>query len=273
MQAVKDYIRPVVSADHKMYREPKNRSFVIHVHNVNEILYFISGDATYMVEGTEYKLLPGSIMFMKHGEAHVLKVKSSVPYERIVIHFADNFFSDADPGARLLEVLKKKPLGVNNYFEPDADFKTYMFNAERKPFGDDEVLNTLNLKANLTAVLALLTEKYKSTTNIAPEEDRNSIRAIIEYINNNLFSNMTLDSICQTFFINKSQINRFFKEITGSTVWEYVILKRLVAAKQLIKDGVKASAAAEMTGFHDYSNFYRAYKAHFGISPKSDGKR
>ena len=86
MQAIKDYIHPIVSVDHKLYREPQNKSFVIHVHNVNEILYFISGDATYMVEGTEYKLLPGSIMFMKHGEAHVLKVRSSVPYERIVIH-------------------------------------------------------------------------------------------------------------------------------------------------------------------------------------------
>ena len=273
MQAVNDYIHPIVTAEHKLYRDPKNKSFVIHVHNVNEILYFISGDATYMVEGTEYKLNPGSIMFMKHGEAHVIKVKSSVPYERIVIHFADNFFSDADPGAKLLEALKNKPLGVNNYFDPDNDFKTYMFNAERKPFGDNEELNTLNLKANLTAVLALLTEKYLSSTKHPPEEERNSIRGIIEYINKNLFSNMTLDGICATFFINKSQINRLFKEVTGSTVWEYVILKRLVAAKQLIKDGVKASAAAEMTGFRDYSNFYRAYKAHFGISPKSDGKR
>ena len=112
-----------------------------------------------------------------------------------------------------------------------------------------------------------------SSTNAQPEEERSSIRAIIEYINKNLFSDMTLDSICSKFFINKSHINRLFKEVTGSTVWEYVILKRLVAAKQLIKDGVKASAAAEMTGFRDYSNFYRAYKAHFGISPKSDGKR
>ena len=273
MQAIKDYIHPIVSVDHKLYREPQNKSFVIHVHNVNEILYFISGDATYMVEGTEYKLLPGSIMFMKHGEAHVLKVRSSVPYERIVIHCADNFFSEADEGAKLLGVLGQKPLGINNYFDPDPDFKTYMVNAAAKPFEDDEALNTLNLKANLTALLAILTEKYRTSTGDSANGKKNSIRDIIEYINTNLYTNLTLDSICAKFIINKSQINRLFKEITGSTVWEYVILKRLVAAKQLIKDGVKASAAAEMTGFRDYSNFYRAYKTHFGISPKSDGKR
>ncbi|MBQ4040081.1 MAG: helix-turn-helix domain-containing protein [Oscillospiraceae bacterium] len=273
MQVMNDYIRPLIYIEHRLDRDPKNRSFLMHVHNVNEILYFISGDATYMVEGTEYKLVPGCIMFMTHGEAHMLKIRSSVPYERIVLQFADNYFSEADPGGKLLDILKQKPLGVCNYFEPDSDFRTYMLNAGRKPFENDEALNMLNTKANLTAILALLAEKYRNKSKIVQDEDRNSIRAIIEYINTNLYTDMTLDSICAAFFVNKSQINRYFKEVTGSTVWEYVIIKRLVAAKQLIKDGVKAAAAAEMTGFHDYSNFYRAYKAHFGISPKSDGKR
>ncbi len=271
MEAVLEYIRPLVNIEHFVDEKPTTRKFIMHVHNVNEILFFISGDATYMVEGSEYKLLPGCVMFMRTGEAHVLKIKSSVPYERIVLQFADDFFAEADPKGKMLEILKEKPLGFYNFFEPDSDFRTYMYNACKKTFEDD-ISNEINLKANLTAILSLLTEKYIKKKKVKQDSNKNYIRTIIEYINGNLFSDITLDSICNTFFVNKSQLNRHFKEITGSTVWEYVIIKRLVAARRLIKDGVKAGIAAEMSGFGDYSNFYRAYVTHFGVSPKLDAK-
>ena len=271
MEAITEYIRPLVNIEHYVDDKPKLRKSIMHIHNVNELLFFISGDATYMVEGSEYKLVPGCVMFMRAGEAHMLKVRSSVPYERIVLQFADNYFSDVDPDGKILSVLKDKPLGFFNFFEPDSDFRTYMYNACKNTFDDDES-NKLNLKANLTAIITLLTEKYIKRKNIKQDGNKNYIRSIIEYINGNLFTDITLDSICHTFFVNKSQLNRHFKEVTGSTGWDYVIIKRLVAARRLIKDGVKAGIAAEMAGFNDYSNFYRAYKAHFGVSPKLDAK-
>jgi AraC-like DNA-binding protein len=49
-----------------------------------------------------------------------------------------------------------------------------------------------------------------------------------------------------------------------------VSIKRLLAARAMIQRGEKASQAALVCGFSDYSVFYRAYKNHFGHSPKDD---
>ena len=56
-------------------------------HNRNEILYFISGRASYLVEGSVYKLVPGSIMIMRSGEMHKIIIEENQPYERMALHF------------------------------------------------------------------------------------------------------------------------------------------------------------------------------------------
>lgn len=44
--------------------------------------------------------------------------------------------------------------------------------------------------------------------------------------------------------------------------------KRLSACQNAILSNISISKAYLMFGFKDYSNFYRAFKKEFGISPK-----
>ena len=48
----------------------------------------------------------------------------------------------------------------------------------------------------------------------------------------------------------------------------YIIQKRLVVAKQMLREGRPSSMVYQHCGFGDYSNFYRAFKAEYQISPK-----
>ena len=56
--------------------------------------------------------------------------------------------------------------------------------------------------------------------------------------------------------------------MTSCSVWDYVVLKRLLYAKALLGNGETPAAACAKCGFRDYSPFFRAYKAQFGVSPK-----
>lgn len=49
----------------------------------------------------------------------------------------------------------------------------------------------------------------------------------------------------------------------------YVILKRLLMAKQMLGDAQALGAVCYHCGFRDYANFYRAFLAEYGISPKA----
>ncbi|MCI8359840.1 MAG: AraC family transcriptional regulator [Clostridiales bacterium] len=67
--------------------------------------------------------------------------------------------------------------------------------------------------------------------------------------------------------MSRSQLNRLFRQATGSSVWDYILLKRLVAARNAIRKGSAASEAAIACDWKDYSSFYRSYKTRFGVSP------
>ena len=54
----------------------------------------------------------------------------------------------------------------------------------------------------------------------------------------------------------------------GTSVYRYIIQKRLILAKQMMGDGVPSGEVYQHCGFGDYSNFYRAFRAEYQISPK-----
>ena len=58
-----------------------------------------------------------------------------------------------------------------------------------------------------------------------------------------------------------------FKEETGYTIGNYVTMKRLRYARELILGGMPVTQACFECGFQSYSTFSRAYKKNFGISP------
>ena len=120
----------------------------------------------------------------------------------------------------------------------------------------------------------LVHELYENRWKIGREElPRDTSKDIITYINEHLTDNLDLETICQRFYLSKSQLNRRFKRVTGSTVWEYISTKRLLLAKEMLQKGEHPTHVAEQCGFNDYCTFFRAYKGRFRISPKEDYRR
>jgi transcriptional regulator GlxA family with amidase domain len=92
----------------------------------------------------------------------------------------------------------------------------------------------------------------------------------LEYVNEHLFEDISIQSVADAFYRSRSQISRVFRQATGSSLWDYVTIKRLMAARAMIQRGESAISACTACGFSEYSSFYRAYKSHFGHSPKED---
>jgi len=91
---------------------------------------------------------------------------------------------------------------------------------------------------------------------------------VLGYINEHYNENLTLDDLANRFFISKYHLSREFQRLVGSSVHRYIVQKRLVMAKQMLSNGKPSSEVYQSCGFGDYSNFYRAFKAEYQISPK-----
>lgn len=242
----------------------------VHIHEEIELFYFIQGNCTYMVEGNEYDLQPGDVLLMRPSESHKLCVLSDVPFERIVISLPLDLLKRFDPDGKLLPPVFDRPLGrLNRYRKQDFDTPLY-----EQCFESLSVNSPLGVELDsMPKILTILSEIYKVFTASAEvpvqENDKIAVK-IISYVNMHIFENISLNEISEKFFISQSQLSRIFRQATGTSVWEYILIKRLIAARDRIRSGMPAGTVCNYCGFKDYSCFYRQYRARFGVSPKQD---
>ena len=125
------------------------------------------------------------------------------------------------------------------------------------------------LAPELAEFLTSLNGVYESTSmHHTPEQGIQS--QLVSYVNEHMFEHISLQSVSEHFYLSQSQIRRLFQRATGSPLWEYVKIKRLLAARAMIQRGENANTACHTCGFSDYSAFFRAYRSYFGHSPRED---
>ena len=258
---------------HSLTEHPVDEVFPMHAHDQLEIYYFISGYCRYLVEGKEYSLKPHDVMIMRSSETHNLQVLGDMPYERVVIRFFPDKFKEKDPEGILTKAFFERDLGqLNRYREEDFDTKLYQHCFET--LSDD---SPVGLKLESEAKLfTILCEIHKAFCSLKERNDSSNsnqgevVLQLIDYINRNLYEPLSLGKLSDKFFLSQSQLNRLFKRATGTSVWEYITIKRLIAARNRIRAGEHAGKVCIACGFKDYSSFYRMYKSRFGVSPKQD---
>ena len=250
---------------HYSYDEKPNPSqFLMHTHEFYELLYFESGKGVYRVEGTPYTLQKGDIIIVRPAEAHYIDISESKPYSRISIAFNPKVFAEVDPSHKLLVPFDNRKIGTYNCYHAD-NFKSDIYNLYIKNIISGD--SNLRLRI-LTNLLPLLNEIYEAFDDITATEINKTLDSrIINYINRHISESITLDDICDRFYISKTHLCRIFKRATASTVGEYITVKRLVMARQLILSGNPPTKVYLQCGFKDYSVFYRAYKKKYGDSP------
>ena len=78
---------------------------------------------------------------------------------------------------------------------------------------------------------------------------------------------MSLDQLADRFYISKYYLSRQFKQFTGLSLYQYIMKKRLISARNMLRAGSPVMDACLCCGFGDYSNFLKAFKREFGQNP------
>jgi len=99
-------------------------------------------------------------------------------------------------------------------------------------------------------------------------EEPELIGRVLAYISDHYNEKLTLQDLADRFYVSKYHLSHEFSARVGTSVYRYIILKRLLAAREQIADGAPPSEVYQNCGFQDYANFYRAFKTEYGISPK-----
>jgi len=89
----------------------------------------------------------------------------------------------------------------------------------------------------------------------------------MQYIKNHLFDKLTIDDLAQRFYLSKYYMMRKFKIDTGYSIHQYITNKRLLLARDCIRNDIPLTKLCFDCGFKDYSTFSRAFKNMFQQTP------
>ncbi|MBU3144276.1 AraC family transcriptional regulator [Clostridium sp. CF012] len=260
-------------------KDQRNMEFEFHHHEFNKVIIFISGNVTYLIEGKAYKLKPWDILLVSSSEVHKPVIDYSKPYERIVIWVNSRFLEKYNTddcnllaSFELAVKLKFNMLRLNS--ETLYNIKRILSNLEDECKSSDFGSNILK-KSLILQLLVFVNRLYmgmgnnKETNDIEYDEN---IGAILDYINENIRDELSIDNLAIRFYMSKYYLMHEFKRQTGYTIHNYIIQKRLIMSNALINKGKSITEVCDECGFGDYSSFFRAFKKMFGSSPKKHYK-
>src|SRR6516162_5064932 len=98
---------------------------------------------------------------------------------------------------------------------------------------------------------------------------RGRLRAVVEYIEEHLDATPSLDQLAAVARLSVYHFARQFKAATGLPPYQYVIMRRVERAKELLQAGTDLSLAevAAHAGFSDQSQFSQHFKRLVGVTP------
>lgn len=245
---------------------------IFHSHDIYEIYLFISGNVTYYIEENRYDLIPGDILIIPPYQMHRPVFTNNNTYERLLLSLDPEF----------IQYLSDEKTPLLACFSAINESKNYLIHcnmealkeltellekiisaSESTAFGSRLLVNSL-----ITQVLIYINRlHFSSRTKTDYSQYDSLISKVIAYINNNLCNHLTLEKICEEHYVSTGHLIREFKKYTNTTVYDYIITKRLSYAKMLIRDGHSLTYSCHASGFNDYSNYYKTFKSKLGMTP------
>lgn len=247
-----------------------------HYHDFDKVIIFIKGRISYMVEGRSYDLQPYDIVLVNQNHIHKPFIDSSVPYERIIIYISREFIETYKTDDYDLGYCFQRAKQETSYVLriPNIKNNTLLESIHKlaNSFHDTDYANQLKQQLDILEFMIHLNRiAIKKSSDYATTSSHNQkILDILEYINSHLSESLTIDTISDTFYISKYYMMRSFKEETGYTILDYITMKRMILAKQLIEQHIALTEIAFDCGYQSYSSFYRAYKKFYEKYPSHD---
>ena len=257
------------------YRDVNMQEVALHHHDFYEIYFFLSGNVSYNIESRNYRLTPGDLLLISPNELHQpVFGPEKQNYERIVLWIHPAFLQQFElAGQQVTRCFDTTREGHTNLLRPDGvtrELLGYLFNLLRQEMDSEEFGSELYSMGCLAQTLVLINRMAdRAGREAEPRMNTDSVVVrVLSYINEHYNEDLSLDKLANKFFISKYHLSREFNRLVGTSVYRYIIQKRLVMAKQMMSNGVPSATVYQHCGFGDYSNFYRAFKAEYQISPR-----
>lgn len=249
-----------------------------HTHSHLEIYYFHGGECNFQVDNHFYSLIPGDLLLIDGMKLHKAFVnQENKTYKRSLVHFEKAWISE------ILEAINAKEL--LNLFASENGFLYRFKNKDIKKKLDKLFFDLNHIYRNKDGhyietqlqllLIQLLVEidsgNRESFVEIDSEKDEKlaKVEDVVLFLVHHHQKRITLSDIAKGVNISKSYLSHLFKEVTGTSVMNFLMGYRLTQSKYhlVLRPSLTISEVSSLSGFESNAHFSRFFKKHAGISP------
>lgn len=250
-----------------------------HTHGYYEFYFFLEGNVSIRIGGTEYPLKTGNMVLIPPGVSHQAVIHNTdIPYRRFVFWISESFYAKLSAESEDYVYLMQKAQKNGRYI---SCYDMISFNAlQSKIFRLIEEIHSerFGKTAQITLcvqdlLLHLNRTAYEQAHPNTADKEQGLYKHLLQYIETHIDEELSLDSLARKFYVSKYHIAHVFKENLGLSVHRYITKKRLSLCRDAILGHQEIGEACLMCGFKDYSSFFRSFKKEYGMSPKEYKER
>ena len=251
----------------RLHLDESRRYRGMHSHKAIEIVEVKRGILNCHVNEEIVPVHPGEIIFINSNIGHCL---TSADAEISYLHFDAGLMKDApsdEQYAMLHAFISHTKATPYSIYENNGEITQLLdkINAKYDAAGKE---SGWYLKAYLYELVAFMYSRRFLFPFAIPRERIEKIEKIVDYIDRNFKTHITLEDICAAVQYNKYTICHTFKSVTGSTIFDYINFLRVHSSiEELRETGKSILEIAIDCGFSSSIYFNRVFKSFYGCSP------
>ena len=244
-----------------------------HCHDFISMIYILSGNCTYNLNGIHYQLKKGDLVVCNPGIYHCRLMNPGQEVIEFHVGVSDIFLQDLPKNALIPEASNP----VFKVVRYEQDFlrccSEIAAEQEKDEPGCEPLLKSLVMKF----IILFLRETLPSPTKALSKgtllsfetyDKLNIVNTIVSYINENYMNEITLDKISKNMYLSPAYISKIFKEEIGESPINYLIKVRLAKALELLEGGnMTVKSIAKSVGYDDAYHFSKLFKKYYNTPP------
>lgn len=243
-----------------------------HLHNYYELYLLLEGELNFYVHHSCYPIRRGALLLLNDLEVHKAVSPTRRPHKRVHIHISKEFFRLYEKSGDALErCFLNHPLGEKNRLElSEEQVERFMGEYQRlEEYSRMEAEERgLLMDTCLIRILSMVNRLFDRESMEISAQYPDDIRGMLDYLDEHLTEPVTLEALESAFSLSRYHICHTFKRETGTTVMQYLFMKRVALAKRLLNQGSNVTETCFQAGFSDYTNFITKFRQVTGMTPK-----
>ena len=247
-------------------------NYAQHKHDVMEICIPIENESKYIVNGKSFNLVPGDILFIPPGMLHEIECQNEGC--RFIYLFMIDFLKEFYEFNFLTDFLNEPRL-VNETTFPTVYGKIYsaFMEINDQYFMYTNMVLEMPIYSRLLEIFSLLASLHPQFAPIRTEDAKTrskyeKFRSLINHINSHFMEEITLEWAADYAGFSKYHFSRLFKEYTDVTFADFLMHRRMQAAKVLLSEtSSTVTEIAFQTGFNNLTSFTRSFRNATGMTP------